>query len=192
MLLFALFRYYRMHAKAKPPATSFRRVLLAAFSEADLPALEPARKLLAHFKIIWGQTIFGLEPGQIPDFSELAESVAEGEVQVIIVAAREIRALRALATALTALVIRVPVPVDGSPIAGIAALAMEDNSRQTALDGPGNGSYATMAIGEAGVKNAVLLAVSILALTDKRLLADWQLYREEQTRAVLLGPPPGA
>ena len=42
----------------------------------------------------------------------------------------------------------------------------------------------TLAIGEAGAKNAALLAVSILATTDSELLGRLKKFREDQTRSV--------
>jgi len=44
---------------------------------------------------------------------------------------------------------------------------------------------ATLAIGEAGVKNAALAAISLLAGSDPRLASWWADYRAEQTAAVL-------
>jgi 5-(carboxyamino)imidazole ribonucleotide mutase len=52
------------------------------------------------------------------------------------------------------------------------------------------GAFAMVAVGEAGARNAALLAVSILALTDARLKAAWQAFRDEQTNAVLAQPAP--
>jgi 5-(carboxyamino)imidazole ribonucleotide mutase len=43
----------------------------------------------------------------------------------------------------------------------------------------------TLAIGEAGAKNAALMAVSILALQDPALRAELEAYRARQTADVL-------
>ena len=48
---------------------------------------------------------------------------------------------------------------------------------------PGGVPVATMAIN--GSKNAALLAVQILALSDPGLLAKLETFRQNQTRAVL-------
>ncbi len=47
------------------------------------------------------------------------------------------------------------------------------------------GESGVLAWGEAGVKNAALSAVSILALNDRYLEVRWKEFREEQTRKVL-------
>lgn len=44
---------------------------------------------------------------------------------------------------------------------------------------------ATLAVGEAGVKNAALAAISLLAGSDPRLASWWADYRAAQTAAVL-------
>jgi 5-(carboxyamino)imidazole ribonucleotide mutase len=46
----------------------------------------------------------------------------------------------------------------------------------------------TTAIGKAGAENAALLAVSVLALTDKNLAAKLEKWRKSQTAAVELTP----
>ena len=55
--------------------------------------------------------------------------------------------------------------------------------------GPTDGVFATMAIGEAGAKNAALFVVSVLATRDARLRAAWAEFRTRQTDAVLRNPP---
>lgn len=42
-----------------------------------------------------------------------------------------------------------------------------------------------LAIGEAGMKNAALSAISILAMEDARIASWWSRFREEQTASVL-------
>ena len=49
---------------------------------------------------------------------------------------------------------------------------------------PGGIPVATMAIGKAGAKNAALLAVRILALTDKALKGSLQTYIANMARDV--------
>jgi 5-(carboxyamino)imidazole ribonucleotide mutase len=44
---------------------------------------------------------------------------------------------------------------------------------------------ATLAIGEAGAKNAALLAVAILALSDQGLAKRLEKFRADQTQAIL-------
>src|SRR5438477_7223738 len=55
---------------------------------------------------------------------------------------------------------------------------------------PGGVPVGTLAIGEAGAKNAALLAAAILALSDKKIRAKLQAFRKKQTEAVLAAKLP--
>jgi|GEM_PF-3043476 len=55
----------------------------------------------------------------------------------------------------------------------------------SALDFPPELGIGVLAIGEAGMKNAALSAISILALEDERIAAWWERYRHQQTAGVL-------
>jgi 5-(carboxyamino)imidazole ribonucleotide mutase len=50
---------------------------------------------------------------------------------------------------------------------------------------PGGIPVGTLAVGKAGAKNAALLAVQILALSDARLKQAVQRFRREQTEKTL-------
>jgi 5-(carboxyamino)imidazole ribonucleotide mutase len=55
---------------------------------------------------------------------------------------------------------------------------------------PGGVAVGTLAIGDAGAKNAGLLAAQILATSDDALLARIDAFRAEQTDSVLAQPDP--
>jgi 5-(carboxyamino)imidazole ribonucleotide mutase len=172
-----------MYPRNESPPTPICRVALVAFGEVESHLLAASAQTLAGFDVPAWQTVLRGSNGEIPDFARFAREAAESGVQIVIAAAAEIHLVRRLAAALTGPVIRVPVPRDGSQAAALAALRDEAGSEERE-------SFATVALGEAGAKNAALLAVSILALTDDRLRAAWQAYRDEQTNAVLAQPPP--
>jgi 5-(carboxyamino)imidazole ribonucleotide mutase len=50
---------------------------------------------------------------------------------------------------------------------------------------PGGIPVGTLAIGDAGAKNAALLAVAILATTDKKLRQKLEAFRKKQSDSVL-------
>jgi 5-(carboxyamino)imidazole ribonucleotide mutase len=50
---------------------------------------------------------------------------------------------------------------------------------------PGGIPVGTLAIGDAGAKNAALLAVAILATTDKKLRQKLEAFRKKQSESVL-------
>jgi 5-(carboxyamino)imidazole ribonucleotide mutase len=162
------------------------RVCLGAFFETDLELLVPTGELLAHFEVSSQRVLLGNCPGETPDLSQLMRKGGSSGVQIVILASRENGPARAIAASLAAPVIRVPVPMDGSPQSALAALSGDPGMDADEIPG----AFAMVAVGEAGARNAALLAVSILALTDARLKAAWQAFRDEQTNAVLAQPAP--
>ena len=104
---------------------------------------------------------------------------------MIIAASGDARLPAALAERTGLPVIRVPVPEDGRD--GLA-LVCDDGGNLPAGHGEEQ-TFATVAIGAAGAKNAALFAVAALALTDDRLREAWQNFRARQTEAVLQHPP---
>jgi 5-(carboxyamino)imidazole ribonucleotide mutase len=170
---------------------SCRAIVLLAFTEADLEALVPTGEVLKSFGIVAERVLLGVASGETPDFTKFAAQAASSGVPIVISAIRDTAWARALAGCLTAPMIRVPVPQDGSPAAALRALTEGAGSAAgNAAEAVSRGSFATVALGEAGAKNAALLAVSILALTDDRLREAWEAFRDQQTQAVLSQPPP--
>jgi 5-(carboxyamino)imidazole ribonucleotide mutase len=55
---------------------------------------------------------------------------------------------------------------------------------------PGGIPVGTLAIGEAGAKNAALLAAAIIALSDKRIHKNLEAFRKQQTESVLAAKLP--
>ena len=102
--------------------------------------------------------------------AEFAETAAENGIKVIIAAAGMAAHLAGAMAARTTLpVIGVPL-ISGSGLDGVDALL-------STMQMPAGVPVATMAIGAAGAKNAAILAVQILALSDKALaqkLADFK------------------
>jgi len=55
---------------------------------------------------------------------------------------------------------------------------------------PGGIPVGTLAIGSAGAKNAALLAAAIIALSDEKIRAALEAFREKQTRNALAATLP--
>ena len=53
---------------------------------------------------------------------------------------------------------------------------------------PGGVPVGTLAIGEAGAKNAALLAASILSISDDEILKNLQKFRKDQTDSIAINP----
>lgn len=69
------------------------------------------------------------------------------------------------------------VPIGSSPLQGFDSLL-------STAQMPGGVSVATMAIGKAGAKNAGILAVQMLALSDARLTKKLDQYRKDMAKQV--------
>ncbi len=110
--------------------------------------------------------------------AEFAETAAKNGIKVIIAAAGMAAHLAgALAGQTTLPVIGVPL-ISGSGLDGIDALL-------STMQMPPGVPVATMAIGAAGAKNAAVLAVQILALSDKALADKLSDFKKAQQKNVI-------
>ncbi|MCX7819210.1 MAG: 5-(carboxyamino)imidazole ribonucleotide mutase [Kiritimatiellae bacterium] len=79
------------------------------------------------------------------------------------------------------------LPVIGVPVQTRALQGLD--SLLSIVQMPAGVPVGTVAIGEAGARNAALLAAAILSLGDPALRERWRAFREAQTRAVLESGP---
>jgi len=75
------------------------------------------------------------------------------------------------------------VPLPSSPLNGLDSLL-------ATVQMPGGIPVGTLAIGEAGAKNAALLAVAILATSDEKIRSKLEAFRKQQTESVLTAKLP--
>ncbi len=129
---------------------------------------------------------FGIEPAvriisahRTPQIAaEFAQTAAQNGIKVIIAAAGMAAHLAGAMAAKTTLpVIGVPL-VSSSGLEGIDALL-------STLQMPPGVPVATVAIGKAGAKNAAILAVQILALTDSNLREKLAEFKKAQGKKVI-------
>lgn len=106
-----------------------------------------------------------------------AKSAVERGLSVIIAGAGGAAHLPGMTAALTRLPV-IGVPIASKHLKGIDSLL-------SIVQMPAGIPVATVAIGEAGARNAALLAASILALTRAPLAASLEKFREKQTALVL-------
>ena len=129
---------------------------------------------------------FGIEPvvriisaHRTPDAAaEFAQNAAENGIKVIIAAAGMAAHLAG------ALAAKTTMPVIGVPLISSAGLEGIDALLST-LQMPPGVPVATVAIGKAGVKNAAILAVQILALSDKTIAKKLADFKKEQERTTV-------
>ena len=112
-------------------------------------------------------------PDRLYDY---ARSAKERGLQVIIAGAGGAAHLPGMAASMT------PLPVLGVPIESKALKGMD--SLLSIVQMSGGVPVGTLAIGQAGAKNAGLMAASIVALNDEKIAASLENWRKTQTNAV--------
>src|SRR5262245_36079027 len=116
-------------------------------------------------------------PRRMMDYAEGAKGRG---LKVIVAAAGGAAALPGMTASMT------PLPVLGVPIES-AALKGQD-SLLSIVQMPAGIPVGTLAIGRAGAVNAALLAASIVGLGDAKIMANVELWRARQTKAVAHEP----
>lgn len=118
-----------------------------------------------------------------PDLmAQFAREAADRGVQVIIAGAGGAAHLPGMVAAHTRLPV-LGVPVESRVLRGVDSLL-------SIVQMPAGIPVGTMAIGEAGARNAGLLAASILALHDESIRTALEAFRAQQTTAVLAATLP--
>ena len=112
--------------------------------------------------------------------AEVAKGARAGGTQVIIAGAGGAAHLPGMIAAYTDLPV-LGVPVQSKALSGLDSLL-------SIAQMPGGVPVGTLAIGEAGAKNAALLAASILSLNDSDLAKRLAAFRAEQTSSVAERP----
>ena len=111
---------------------------------------------------------------------DYAESAKARGLKVIIAGAGGAAHLPGMVAALT------PLPVLGVPIKSKSFKGLD--SLLSIVQMPGGVPVGTLAIGEAGAKNAALLAAAILGTADEAIMSRLEAYRKTQTEQVSAEP----
>jgi 5-(carboxyamino)imidazole ribonucleotide mutase len=146
------------------------QVMIVMGSNSDLPVMREASDLLRQFKVPCEIRISSAHRSPALTAKLAAESAGRG-VRVIIAGAGMAAHLAGVIASETILPV-IGVPLPGSSLNGVDAL-------YSTVQMPGGIPVATMAIGKAGAKNAAILAVQILALSDAGLAEALRQYRHE-------------
>ena len=146
------------------------KVLVLVGSESDREAMKGCLENLERFGLPYEFAVSSAH--RSPDKTRgLAVGARERGVRVLICAAGMAAALPGVVAAHTTLPV-IGVPLDGSSLSGVDSL-------HAIVQMPPGVPVATMAIGAAGAKNAAILAVQILALSDDALAAKLEAYKAE-------------
>lgn len=144
-------------------------------SQSDWATMKLASAILDQLGIAHEDRIVSAHrtPGRLYDY---ATSAAERGLKVIIAGAGGAAHLPGMAASMT----RIPVlgvPIQSKALSGIDSLL-------SIAQMPAGIPVGTLAIGEAGAKNAALLAAGILAISDPALAERLDAWRTTQTEAV--------
>jgi len=149
------------------------KIAIIMGSDSDLPTMSEAAKTLDQFKVPYQITIVSAHrtPKRMFDYAQKAE--LQG-IKVIIAGAGGAAHLPGMTASLTTLPV-IGVPIKTSTLSGVDSL-------YSIVQMPKGIPVATVAIGNA--VNAALLAVSILALEDKKLAEKLKDFRKNQASEV--------
>ena len=153
------------------------QVAIVIGSDSDLPIMQSCIDQLKQFGI--DPIVRIISAHRTPDIAaDFADNAESNGVKVIIAAAGMAAHLAGSIAARTSLpVIGVPMQASSGP-GGLDALL-------STVQMPPGIPVATVAIGKAGAKNAAVLAVQMLALSDEDMKKKLKDFRAEQTQAVL-------
>jgi 5-(carboxyamino)imidazole ribonucleotide mutase len=152
------------------------RVGIIMGSKSDWPTLRHAAEILDRFGVPHERRVVSAHrtPDAMADYARRAE---ERGLRVIIAGAGGAAHLPGMVAAHTIVPV-LGVPVESRVLRGVDSLL-------SIVQMPGGIPVGTLAIGEAGARNAALLAVGMLATADDALRDRLKEYREEQAAASL-------
>lgn len=144
-------------------------------SRSDWKTMQHAADMLKAMKIPYEAKVVSAH--RTPDrMVEYAKTAIKRGLKVIIAGAGGAAHLPGMVSSLTTLPV-LGVPVESKTLKGLDSLL-------SIAQMPGGIPVGTLAIGDAGAKNAGLLAASILAISDKALSAQLTAWRKKQTASV--------
>lgn len=148
-------------------------------SRSDWETMRHAADVLAEFGVPHERRVVSAHrtPEQMVDYAKQAESRG---LEIIIAGAGGAAHLPGMVASLTLLPV-LGVPVQSKALSGLDSLL-------SIVQMPGGIPVGTLAIGEAGAKNAALLAVRILSSTRPELREKLRAFHAKQTAQVLEGP----
>jgi 5-(carboxyamino)imidazole ribonucleotide mutase len=146
------------------------RVLIIMGSKSDQPTMSKGVEVLQNFEIHYRMEICSAHRN--PEKTKrLAQNAEKKGVKVIIAGAGMAAHLPGVIASFTNLPV-IGVPLNASPLSGVDSLF-------SMVQMPSGVPVATMAIGEAGAKNAAIFAAEILALSDDKLRKSLEKFKKE-------------
>ena len=152
------------------------QVAIMMGSQSDLPTMQEAADILKEFGV--GYEMRVLSAHRTPkETAQYAEALKDRGVKIVIAGAGGSAALAGVVAAHTIL------PVIGIPIDTAAFNGMD--SLLSTVQMPPGVPVATVAVGKPGAKNAGILALRILSLSDKKIEKKLEQYKEQQREKII-------
>lgn len=157
-----------------------RPVAIIMGSTSDWPTMKLAAEMLDTLGV--GHEDLVVSAHRTPDrLVRFATRAEDSGFQVIIAGAGGAAHLPGMVASMTTLPV-LGVPIQSRALSGIDSLL-------SIAQMPGGVPVGTLAIGEAGAKNAGIMAASILSLQDADLSMRLKSWRQKQTESVVEAPP---
>jgi phosphoribosylaminoimidazole carboxylase PurE protein len=154
------------------------QVAIMMGSKNDMPIVEETAGILKQFGIVHEMKV--LSAHRTPkETAAYAESLSGRGVRVVICAAGGSAALSGVVAAHTMLPV-IGIPLDSMGFNGLDALL-------STIQMPPGVPVAGVGVGKPGAKNAALIAIRILALSDASLTKKLEDYAKEQAEKILKG-----
>ena len=148
-------------------------------SNSDFPIMNEACKILEDFGINYEKKIISAH--RTPDrLCQFAKNAKKNNIKAIIAGAGGAAHLPGMVASMTI------IPVFGVPIASKNLKGMD--SLLSIVQMPYGVPVGSLAIGEAGAKNAALMAIAILALNNDNIAKKLEDFRKKQTNSIALEP----
>jgi phosphoribosylamine---glycine ligase len=144
-------------------------------SDSDLNVMEETASILKKFGISYEMTVASAHRSP-KKAAKFAASAHKRGIKVIIAGAGHAAHLAGNIAAYTSLPV-IGVPIDSSCLQGLDALL-------STVQMPPGVPVATVSIGKSGAKNAGVLAIQILALSDSALAKKLESYKKELAKQV--------
>ncbi|MCK5259644.1 MAG: 5-(carboxyamino)imidazole ribonucleotide mutase [Candidatus Omnitrophica bacterium] len=152
------------------------QVAIMMGSKSDLNIMEKTAKILEDFKVSYEMKV--LSAHRTPkETAEYAESLRGNGVRIVICGAGASAALSGVVAAHTTLPV-IGVPINATALNGMDALL-------STVQMPTGVPVGAVAIGEAGAKNAALLALRILGVHDQEIETKLEKFKKEQKEKIL-------
>ena len=144
-------------------------------SQSDWKTLQKCQNVFKSFDLLFEKKIISAHrtPNRLYEY---ANNLSKSDIQVVIAGAGGAAHLPGMIAAMTTIPV-LGVPIQTKTLSGIDSLL-------SIVQMPYGIPLPTLAIGEAGAKNAALSAVSILGLNDEKIKKKLEKFRMQQTKSI--------